>query len=52
MRFFGAANVDELLDDARRIVIQTDTCTCADDPHQNALHDLAHDVVDMFGGTQ
>jgi hypothetical protein len=40
------AAVEALAPLARRIVEQTDTtCTCPDEPHQNALHDLAHDLV-------
>lgn len=36
---------EDLLASARRICEQTESCTCPDEPHQNALHDLAHDVV-------
>lgn len=38
--------LDDLLASARHIVSQTEAgCSCVDEPHQNALHDLAFDVV-------
>jgi hypothetical protein len=40
-----AETIADLLDMAQRIVRQTRDCSCADEPHMNALHDLAHDVV-------
>lgn len=43
---------DETLADlaasARRIVAAIDDCGCADDPHQNALHDLAIDLDEVM----
>ncbi len=40
-----AQSLSELISDARRAVAQTDGCTCPDEPHQNLLHDLAHDLA-------
>ena len=47
------AALDDLLALARRIVDQTNGndvvgCHCPDEPHQNALHDLAHDLVRLM----
>ena len=45
----GSGWQDETLDDlaksAARIVAQAESCACPDEPHQNALHDLAHDFL-------
>lgn len=52
MSAWKAESVAELLEDARRAIAQTETCDCPDTPHQNTLHDLAHDLVDFLQHAQ
>ena len=48
----GGWHAESLIDlrlDAAKIVADMDSCTCPDNPHMNALHDLAHDVARVLG---
>lgn len=38
-------SMEELLDTAQSLSIQTEECGCPGEPHQNALHDFAHDAA-------
>ena len=40
-----AESLADLIDLAERIVTEIDSCTCPDESHQNAMHDLAVDVA-------
>lgn len=42
-------SLPEALETALRVGRQTDTCSCDDEPHQNAMHDLANDLPDLIG---
>lgn len=49
MSTFKIETLAEALRLAQKVDEQTTTCTCPDDPHQNALHDLAADLADPTG---
>lgn len=40
--------LDEVLEVCQRITAQIGGCTCPDEPHQNALHDLAVDLPEWL----
>jgi hypothetical protein len=43
-----AESLAELHADAAAIVAGMGSCVCPDDPHMNALHDLAHDLAQVL----
>lgn len=37
--------ITDLIESARRICADTESCTCPDEPHHNRLHELAQDLL-------